>query len=76
LEVGVGTLSGVYFWSVDPSVHGALGTDKFGIFLPDDATSVFTPTPDSEDRYTLWFGYDDTGATPDDDNHDDLIIRV
>lgn len=48
----------------------AIGTQQFGIFLPDG----FQPG-DTYSSRVLYLGFDDTGAGPD-DNHDDLILRV
>ena len=52
-----------------PSTGGRnapLGSDGFGIFVGDSI---------SPDYSTLYFGYDDQAAVPD-DNHDDLIVSV
>lgn len=43
----------------------------FGIFANKSGTATITGP-----YTTLYFGYDDNGATPDDDNHDDLIISA
>jgi hypothetical protein len=47
-----------------------IGTQQFGIFLPDGLVSGAKWT-----SKVLYLGFDDTGAGPD-DNHDDMIIRV
>jgi hypothetical protein len=47
-------------------LDAAIKDDGFGIFVGQSIESSYT---------TLYFGYDDNGAGPD-DNHDDLIVSV
>lgn len=48
----------------------SLGATGFGVFL--SAAQVGAETTNS----TFYFGYDDQITNPDDDNHDDLIIKA
>lgn len=48
------------------------GSVEFGIFV--DSTGNYNPLGTTPT--TMYFGYDDNGASPDDDNHDDLIVSV
>ncbi|OYW45346.1 MAG: hypothetical protein B7Z08_11730 [Sphingomonadales bacterium 32-68-7] len=76
--IGVSSLVGWAGGSLGPilnfsSVGGApasLGNTGFGVFL--SAAQAGSETTNS----TFYFGYDDQITNPDDDNHDDLIIKA
>lgn len=62
-----------------------LNSKEFGIFRNASSTGIGTTdgfVSQVGNTYTIWLGYDDGGGTkdvtnkPDDDNHDDMIIRM
>lgn len=65
---GAGSLAGILNFSSSQGVDATVGDDGFGIFLGDNAYSGMLSN-------VFYIGYDDQ-VTGQDDNHDDLILRV
>lgn len=65
---GAGSLAGILNFSSSQGVNATVGDDGFGIFLgANDFSGMLTNV--------FYIGYDDQ-VTGQDDNHDDLILRV
>ena len=64
-----GSLMGQLLFSSSSGAPATIGDEGFGIFLPDDYVSGTGVTE-------FFIGYDDQLTNPDDDNHDDFLVRV